>query len=204
MNTIDNLSPELEKKSTGLKNLISNSFPNTIEGKILYYIAVIFSLFQVGIASHLIEITGQLQLSTHVGFLGLLCFPLIALSKQKKTSLKILAWALAMLSVAVAIYQIVEYEALILRSGDPTQLDIIFGIIALIVVFAASFVTMGPALPIISGLFLLYCFFGNYLSGILQHRGYDLGQIIEHITYGTEGIYGIPTYVSSTYIFLFI
>ena len=204
MNTTDNLSPELCKKSTGLKNIISNSFPTTIEGKILYYIAVIFSLFQVGIASHLIEITGQLQLSTHVGFLGLLCFPLISLSKQKQTSLRILAWVLAMLSVAVAIYQIVEYEALILRSGDPTPLDIVFGIIALIVIFAASFVTMGPALPIISGLFLLYCFFGNYLSGILQHRGYDLGQIIEHITYGTEGIYGIPTYVSSTYIFLFI
>jgi TRAP transporter 4TM/12TM fusion protein len=204
VNTTDNLSPELSKESTGLKNIISNSFPDTIEGKILYYIAVIFSLFQVGIASHLIEITGQLQLSTHVGFLGLLCFPLISLSKQKQTSLRILAWVLAMLSVAVAIYQIVEYEALILRSGDPTPLDIVFGIIALIVIFAASFVTMGPALPIISGLFLLYCFFGNYLSGILQHRGYDLGQIIEHITYGTEGIYGIPTYVSSTYIFLFI
>ena len=204
MNTTDNLSPELSKKSTGLKNIISNSFPKTTEGKILYYIAVIFSLFQVGIASHLIEITGQLQLSTHVGFLGLLCFPLIALSKQKKLFFRILAWMLAMLSVAVAIYQIVEYEALILRSGDPTSLDIIFGIIALIVVFTASFVTMGPALPIISGLFLLYCFFGNYLTGVLQHRGYDISQIIEHITYGTEGIYGIPTYVSSTYIFLFI
>jgi len=109
-----------------------------------------------------------------------------------------------MLSVAVAIYQIVEYEALILRSGDPTSLDIIFGIIALVVVFTASFVTMGPALPIISGLFLLYCFFGNYLTGVLQHRGYDISQIIEHITYGTEGIYGIPTYVSSTiYFYLF-
>ena len=129
MNTTDNLSPELTKKSTGLKNIISNSFPTTTEGKILYYIAVIFSLFQVGIASHLIEITGQLQLSTHVGFLGLLCFPLIALSKQKKPFFRILAWMLAMLSVAVAIYQIVEYEALILRSGDPTSLDIIFGII---------------------------------------------------------------------------
>ena len=75
-----------------------------------------------------------------------------------------------MLSVAVAIYQIVEYEALILRSGDPTQLDIIFGIIALIVVFAASFVTMGPALPIISGLFLLYCFWKLFIRNITTPR----------------------------------
>ncbi len=38
----------------------------------------------------------------------------------------------------------------------------------------------------------------------LDHRGYDVRQVIEHLAYGTEGIYGIPTYVSSTYIFLFI
>ena len=112
--------------------------------------------------------------------------------------------ALALLSVAVALYQIVEYEALIIRSGQPTFLDVIFGFIALFVIFSATFVMVGPALPIICGIFLLYCIFGNYLPGILQHRGYDLQQIIEHITYGTEGIYGIPTYVSSTFIFLFI
>ncbi|WP_346429715.1 TRAP transporter large permease subunit [Paracoccus sp. DMF-8] len=39
---------------------------------------------------------------------------------------------------------------------------------------------------------------------MLQTRGYDFGQVIEHMAYGTEGIYGIPIYVSSTYIFLFI
>jgi len=63
---------------------------------------------------------------------------------------------------------------------------------------------MGPALPIISGLFLAYCLFGNYLPRPFDHRGYDLSQVIDHMAYGTEGIYGIPTYVSSTYIFLFI
>lgn len=203
MQTIEKFSPG-NKKSTGLDDVLINNYPSTAEGNILYYIAVIFSLFQVGIASHLIEITGQLQLSTHVGLLGLLCFPLIAVLKNKQTIYKIGAWTLALLSVAVAVYQIIEYEALILRSGEPTFLDVVFGFIALVVVFTATFVTMGSALPIISGLFLLYCIFGNYLPGLLQHRGYELKQIIEHITYGTEGIYGIPTYVSSTYIFLFI
>ncbi len=203
MQTIEKFSPG-HIKSTGLDDVLLNSYPATTEGKILYYIAVIFSLFQVGIASHLIEINSQLQLSTHVGFLCFLCFPLVAVLKNKQTIFKVAAWALALLSVAVAVYQIVEYEALIIRSGQPTFLDVIFGFIALIVIFSATFVMVGPALPIICGIFLLYCIFGNYLPGILQHRGYDLQQIIEHITYGTEGIYGIPTYVSSTFIFLFI
>ena len=36
------------------------------------------------------------------------------------------------------------------------------------------------------------------------HRGYDFDQVITHLSYGTEGFYGVPIYVSATYIFLFI
>ncbi|MCB1400517.1 MAG: TRAP transporter permease, partial [Rhodobacteraceae bacterium] len=75
---------------------------------------------------------------------------------------------------------------------------------ALVTVFAAAWLLMGPALPLISGLFLAYALFGQHLPSPLNHRGYDFAQVVEHITYGTEGIYGIPIYVSSTYIFLFI
>jgi len=45
---------------------------------------------------------------------------------------------------------------------------------------------------------------GEYLLLPLNRRGYDFAQVIEHMAYGTEGIYGIPTYESSTFIFLFI
>jgi TRAP transporter 4TM/12TM fusion protein len=83
-------------------------------------------------------------------------------------------------------------------------MDLFFGVVALVTVFAAALVLMGPALPIISGLFLAYTFLGRQLPPPLIHRGYDFEQIIDHMAYGTEGIYGIPIYVSSTYIFLFI
>src|ERR1035437_1367431 len=46
--------------------------------------------------------------------------------------------------------------------------------------------------------------FGQYLPGDLAHRGYTLAQIVDQLGFGTEGIYGIPTLVSATYIFLFI
>lgn len=42
------------------------------------------------------------------------------------------------------------------------------------------------------------------LPGALAHRGYDWEILIATLGFGTEGIYGTPTYVSSTYIFLFI
>jgi len=104
----------------------------------------------------------------------------------------------------VAVYQFVEYKPLILRAGDPLPRDIVFGVTALVTIFSAAWLIMGPALPIIAGAFLAYCLLGQFLPAPLDHRGYDFAQVIDHMTYGTEGIYGIPIYVSSTYIFLFI
>ena len=63
---------------------------------------------------------------------------------------------------------------------------------------------MGLALPLMCGACLLYWFLGQYLPAPFNHRGYDFDQIITHLSYGTEGFYGVPIYVSATYIFLFI
>jgi len=134
----------------------------------------------------------------------LLGFPLLALARRKTGAVKVLAWGMAGLGVAVAAYQWWEFVPLLMRAGDPLPRDIVIGVLALLAVFSAAWALMGPALPIISGTFLSYALFGQYLPSPLNHRGYDFAQVIEHLTYGTEGIYGIPTYVSSTYIFLFI
>ena len=190
--------------SVELIDPLIEKFPLNLEGKILFYIAIAFSSFQLLTAAHIIDVPSQILRSVHVGFLGLLGFPLVLAIKKKNIFFKIIGWCIALVSVAVATYQIIEYKPLILRSGDPIPMDIVFGVLALVVVFGVSWVIMGIALPIICGVFLLYCLFGNNLSGLFQHRGYDFKTVIEHMTYGTEGIYGVPTYVSSTFIFLFI
>ncbi|WP_048649236.1 TRAP transporter permease [Nitratireductor soli] len=173
-------------------------------GRVLFWIAVAFSLYQIATAAHILNLPSQVQRAFHVGFLMLLVFPLVAQARDKAPALKALAWAMAAAGVAVALYQYVEYKPLLLRAGDPLPLDIVFGVVALFTVFAAAYVLMGPALPIISGAFLAYCLLGQYLPAPLNHRGYDFAQVIDHMAYGTEGIYGIPVYVSATYIFLFI
>ena len=76
--------------------------------------------------------------------------------------------------------------------------------VALVTLFVLVWRVLGPALPIMAGIFLAYCLFGNHLPAPLDHRGYDVAQVIEHMVFGTEGIYGTPTLVSATYIFLFI
>ncbi len=163
---------------------------------------MVFSAFQIATAAHLFDLPSQVQRACHVGFLLLLTFPLVAM--QKNPVFKLLGWALAASAVAVAAYQWIEYEPLLLRAGDPSELDIYMGVIALATVFLATWLLMGPALPIICGSFFAYCLFGQYLPAPFDHRGYDFSQVVEHMAYGTEGIYGIPTYVSASYIFLFI
>lgn len=180
------------------------AFPKSGEGRLLFWIAVAFSAFQIATAAHLIDMPSQVVRAVHVGFLALLAFPLIAAARNKPASVRALAWILAAAGVGVALYQWVEYTDLLLRAGDPLPRDIILGVIAIAIVFIAGWAMMGPALPVICGFFLAYCLFGQYLPSPLNHRGYDFSQVIDHMAYGTEGIYGIPTYVSSTYIFLFI
>lgn len=192
------------EETANLHDPTHGGFPQTREGKLLFWIAVAFSLYQIASAAHVVNLPSQVVRGFHVGFLTLLTFPLVAAMTGKPLPVRALAWALGIAGMGVALYQWWEYVPLIQRTGFPLTRDIVGGVIALITVFAAAWVIMGPALPIISGLFLAYCFFGHLLPRPLNHRGYWFDQIIDHMAYGTEGIYGIPVYVSATYIFLFI
>lgn len=180
------------------------TFPAGTIGRVLFWVAVAFSLFQIATAAHLLDMPSQIVRAIHVGFLTALTFPLVAFAREAREGLKVLAWGLALVGILVAAYQWIEYRDLILRAGRPTDLDITVGVLMLIVVFAAGYAMMGLALPLIASLFLAYCLFGQHLPFPLNHRGYDFEQVIDHMAFGTEGVYGIPVYVSSSYIFLFI
>ena len=88
--------------------------------------------------------------------------------------------------------------------GDLNVVDLAVGVLNLAVIFYLTLRFMGPALPIVAGVFLLYCFFGQDLPAPFNHRGYAFEQIIDQMAFGTEGIYGTPIGVSATFIFLFI
>ncbi|MPZ09880.1 MAG: TRAP transporter fused permease subunit, partial [Kiloniellaceae bacterium] len=193
-----------EARDLGLEDPLAESFPQTREGRLLFWIAVAFSAFQVATAAHLIDFPSQVVRAFHLGFLTVLVFPLVMAIRGAALPWRALAWIAAAAGAAVAFYQWWDFTALLMRAGDPLPRDIAFGVVALVTVFAGTWVIMGPALPIISGIFLAYCLYGEYLPAPLNHRGYDFYQVIDHMTYGTEGIYGVPIYVSSTYIFLFI
>ncbi len=167
--------------------------------------ALLFSAYQLTIAAFS-PLSSLITRSLHVGFLMLLVFVLYPAAKRGRqmTKVPLFDWLLALLGFALGFYQWVFEAALIQRAGDPTMVDLVVGTTIVVLVFEAARRVLGIALPIVCALFLLYGLFGQYLPGELAHRPYDYAQIVDQLAFGTEGIYGIPTLVSATYIFLFI
>lgn len=167
-------------------------------------VALVFSVFQLDVAafSPLSSLTTR---SLHVGFLLLLAFLLYPMGRRFARDR--LPWFDAMLgfaAFALGLYHWVFEAELVQRGGEPNITDMAVGIIVVVLLFEASRRVLGMALPLVCAAFLAYGIFGHLLPGPLAHREYGFDQIVSQLYLGTEGIYGIPTLVSATYIFLFI
>ena len=174
-------------------------------GKAIFGIAVVFSLWQIFNAAYS-PVSTMILRSVHVGFLMLLAFAILRFRAKDngKVAVPWYDWALGILSFALGFYHWIFEADLIQRAGDPSMPDIVVGCIVLALLFEAARRAMGWELPVMCIVFIPYALFGRYLPGFLLHRGFDFNQVIDQLFLGTEGIYGTPTFVSATYIFLFI
>lgn len=191
--------PSAEESIEGLPS----GFGTGISGKVAFWIAVAFALFQLWTAAYG-TLPSQIVRAMHVGFLLLLGFALFGNLVARTTTGKAWFWALGVLGFATGLYNWVFYVELIDRSGFLNTMDLTVGTVMILLVFECARRLMGLPLTIIAAIFLAYCFFGQYLPAPFIHRGYDFEQIVEHFGYGTEGIYGTPIYVSAAYIFIFV
>ncbi len=166
----------------------------------IFWIAVVFSCFQIWTAAYS-PLSSQVVRCVHVGFVLLMVFSLYSGGGRASRTL---GWGLGILGFVLSLYHWVYESDLTARAGQMTDADMVVGIATVLLVFEATRRMMGWALPIICGLFLAYGLFGQYMPGPFVHRGYGFDQIVGTLGFGVEGIYGTPTYVSSTYIYLFI
>ncbi|MFN4022615.1 MAG: TRAP transporter permease [Hydrogenophilus thermoluteolus] len=172
-------------------------------------VALAFSCYQLVVAAFH-PWSSQLIREWHVAFLLALTFLLYPARRLAAAAAPpvrgggIGGLLLALGAASLALYYGVFEHDLILRAGDPTQADLVVGVALLILVFEAARRVLGWPLPLLCALFLLYALFGQWAPGALAHRGYAWQQVVEQLSFGAEGIFGIPIYVSATYIFLFI
>jgi TRAP transporter 4TM/12TM fusion protein len=178
-------------------------FGTGLAGRAAFGIAIAFALFQLWTAAYG-TLPSVVVRAMHVGFLLLLAFALLGNLMAKTRLGRGMLWALGVAGFLTGVYQWVFYAQILRRTGFLTSLDLVTGATTVILVFEAARRLLGLPLAVISGVFLAYCFFGQYLPPPLIHRGYAVDQIIEHFGFGTEGIYGTPIYVSAAYIFIFV
>lgn len=112
--------------------------------------------------------------------------------------------ALILLNIIIAIYIFSDIDGIVARSGvNPNLADrILFPILVFIVLEVARRV-VGLTLPGIAVIALLYAKYGNFLPGILGHRGQRWTKIFSYLC-STDGIFSTPFNASATMVFLFI
>ncbi|MBR2216079.1 MAG: TRAP transporter permease [Selenomonadaceae bacterium] len=174
-------------------------------GKFVSALAITFSVFQLYTAIFGV-LDAHLQRAIHLGFGLALAYLLYPTKKSwSRTKAHPLDVFLAILGAAAPAYIVYEYNALVLRSGlTLISADLIVGVLGILLVIEATRRVVGIPMVVVVLFFLAYAFLGPYMPGVLAHRGLTLDQLTGHLFYTTEGIFGIPLGVSSTFIFLFI
>ena len=175
------------------------------QGKLVALIAVAMSCFHF-YTSGFGLLLAQKQGAVHLAFTLALVFLLYpASSKQSKTSgIPFYDFILGAIGVASAMYLVVFFNDLVTRAGLPTQTDLIMGFLLIATLLEATRRISNPVLPCLAIIALLYCYFGRSMPDMLAHRGFNVARIVNHMYLGTEGIFGTPLEVSSTFVFMFI
>jgi TRAP transporter 4TM/12TM fusion protein len=180
----------------------------TLEGwqsKLVALIAIAMSCFHF-YTSGFGLLLAQKQGAVHLAFTLCLVFLLYpASSKHSKTSgIPFYDFILGAVGVASAMYLVVFFNELTTRAGLPTQTDLIMGFLLIVTLLEATRRISNPVLPCLAVTALLYCYFGRSLPDMIAHRGFSIPRIVNHMYLGTEGIFGTPLEVSSTFVFMFI
>jgi TRAP transporter 4TM/12TM fusion protein len=177
-------------------------------------LAITWSLFQLYTAyAGLYDLL--VQLPVHVAFAVALGFltqptpdsPEAAARLAARRPRRWLDGALALLALACAAHYVWHNERLATRMAmvdDPERLDVVVGVLLTVLLLEASRRHIGPALVILALVFVAYAFAGPWLPGFVGHGGETFLKLVDQQTMTTQGIFGIPTLVSATFIFLFV
>ncbi|BDG19340.1 C4-dicarboxylate ABC transporter [Thermus thermophilus] len=178
---------------------------------LLFGLGVAWSLFQLW-ATELGTLDPLRLRAVHLAFALSLAFLAYPGRRGPRGHIPLLDWLLAFLGTAGALYVVWDYYGITqLRGGIPSERDVFMGTLTLLVLFLAAWRVVGPALPIIASLFVLYALTGPkglipYMlpSWLQLHAGSQWGQLVGQLYTTAEGIWGVPLGVSATFVFLFV
>ena len=185
----------------------TRNFDAKILVKINYFVCLFFTIYHLAYASGItaFQMVNIKHHALHVGLVLLLGFALYpAFKHSSRKKIPWYDWICIAFSIAMPIYVFVRYPVFISTGFKASTLDLIMGTILILLVLECSRRISGPALSILSIVFLIYGIFGRSFPGVFMHRGYTWDRIVTYLTTDIYGIYGSSVKVSATYIVLFI
>jgi len=171
--------------------------------KIIYIYASFFTIVQILILLSN-SIDARIKYVIFTGFILSLTFLFYKAKKKMDNKIKIYDLILSCVAIVCTVYYILNYEMILERSIQPTNLDIVFACVTILLIIEACRRTIGIILPIISIIALLYAFFGDNLPGIWRHRQYSISRIVNILYMTDNGIWGSITKVAATTVFAFM
>ncbi|HEU5323334.1 MAG TPA: TRAP transporter permease [Methylomirabilota bacterium] len=176
------------------------------------WLAVVWSLFQLYTAyAGMYDLLVQLPL--HVAFavaLGFLAGPGAAGPGARPAPAGWRRWAdgaAAVAALGCGAHYVAHNARLVSRMplvDDPRPDDLAVGLLLVLLLLEAARRHIGGALVGLSLAFVAYAFAGPWLPGFLSHGGVAPRKLMDLQTLTTDGVFGIPTLVSATFIFLFV
>jgi len=178
--------------------------PGSAWGLVTSVVAIGLSLFQIWVST--IGVMSAINMrAIHLAMIMLLIF-LMYPGRQRapRNRPTLMDLVLGGASALTGFYIVYRYDAFAFSGGFANSTDYAFGVITMLLVLESGRRSIGPFLPVLGVLFMVYAYFGNYIPGSFGHPGYSLERIIELMYLSTSGLYGVAIGVSATYIFLFI
>jgi len=189
---VEELVESFEGKTRHLPGLI---------GRFITAVLVVMSLYHLWATTA--TVVTQIHRTIHLLFVLFLTFLVYPGWKGAARRIHPTDVILSLASVAALGYVIVDFEGFIYRAVVPNTLDLVFGVLTILLILEATRRSVGNALLIVVGGFILYAFAGPWLPAPWTHRGYDLARLVGQLYMTLEGIFGVPIAVSSTFIILF-
>jgi len=183
-----------------------------IAGKLIFAVAVGWSLFQLWYASPLPFTFGWAILndtearSLHLGIgllLAFLCYPGLRTAAQRQ-SIPWFDWVLGIAAAGAGAYFLFFYAQLATRPGTPNLQDIVVASVGLVLLLEATRRAVGLPMTILALVFLAYTMLGQWLPEVIAHKGASWERLLVHQWLTTEGVFGVALGVSAGYIFIFV
>ncbi|MFP4086344.1 MAG: TRAP transporter permease, partial [Desulfobacteraceae bacterium] len=185
----------------------SSSLTEKAIWKVVAVVGITLSLFELYTAG-VVAMTAMRQRSVFLSAILILAFltrpPYKGARRDRLTPALCVDILLVLVSVIVGAYIFIDLDGIFARQGDWSNWDITMGIALVLLIMESTRRVIGLNLTCIVAFFLLFGYFGPYMPELVMHKGYSIERIATTLSLTTEGIFGLPTAVAATFVFIFI